>query len=69
VSERERLAALQAENARLTALLDAHGIPWRPSASTPMAVRETESTTLSTEQKVALFRKLFRGRVDVYPVR
>lgn len=69
MNERERLAALHAENARLTALLDAHGIQWRPSASAPLAVREPESTTLSPEQKVALFRQLFRGRVDVYPVR
>jgi superfamily II DNA or RNA helicase len=69
VNEREQLAALHAENARLTALLDAHGIQWRPSASAPLAVREPESTTLSPEQKVALFRQLFRGRVDVYPVR
>jgi len=69
VNEQQRLAALQAENARLTALLDAHGIQWRPSAAAPLAVREPESSTLSPEQKVALFRKLFRGRVDVYPVR
>jgi superfamily II DNA or RNA helicase len=69
VNEREQLAALHAENARLTALLDAHGIQWRPSASAPLAVREPESTTLSPEQKVALFRQLFRGRADVYPVR
>jgi hypothetical protein len=26
-------------------------------------------TALTTEQKIALFRKLFRGRSDVYPVR
>ena len=29
----------------------------------------TYTTTLTPEQKIALFRKLFRGRADVYPVR
>lgn len=29
MSERDQLAALQAENARLIALLDGHGIEWR----------------------------------------
>jgi superfamily II DNA or RNA helicase len=69
VTERDRLAALQAENDRLAALLDSHGIPWRQSVLPQPAVREPESTSLSTEEKVALFRRLFRGRVDVYPVR
>jgi superfamily II DNA or RNA helicase len=69
VTERDRLAALQAENDRLAALLDSHGIQWRQSALPQPAVREPESTSLSTEEKVALFRRLFRGRVDVYPVR
>jgi superfamily II DNA or RNA helicase len=31
--------------------------------------REPESSRLSTDEKVALFRRLFRGRTDVYPVR
>lgn len=30
---------------------------------------ETESPKLSAEEKVALFRRLFRGRTDIYPVR
>jgi len=62
------IAALQAENARLTALLDAHGIAWRlPSmpAVTPVA----EHSRFTANEKIALFRKLFRGRTDVYPVR
>ena len=29
MTEREALAALQAENARLAALLESHGIAWR----------------------------------------
>ena len=63
------IATLQAENARLIALLEAHGIAWRlpPTPVTPPA--EMESASLSTDKKIALFRKLFRGRSDVYPVR
>ncbi len=63
------IAALQAENARLTALLDAHGIDWRLPQPSPVVVREPESSRLTTAEKVALFRRLFRGRTDVYPVR
>lgn len=74
-AELDSLAALQAENVRLVALLAAHGIDWRlPSsavqtcpASAPKA--EPQRSSLSTADKVALFRRLFRGRTDVYPVR
>lgn len=61
--------ALQAENARLVALLEQHGITWRltPAHSTGEAV--PEPSRLSTAEKVALFRSLFRGRPDTYPVR
>jgi len=69
VTEQDRLAALQAENERLAALLDSHGIQWRQPRSPQPGVREPESTNLSTDGKVALFRRLFRGRVDVFPVR
>lgn len=66
------LAALRAENARLVALLEAGGIDWRlppePESSAPIAA-EFEPSRLSTEDKVALFRRLFRGRTDVYPIR
>ncbi len=65
----DELATLRAENARLTALLDAHGIAWRvpPETETP-TVAEPPSR-LNTDEKVALFRTLFRGRTDVYPIR
>jgi len=69
VNEQDRLAALQAENERLTALLDSHGIQWRQAAVPHAAVSEPESSRLSTAEKVALFRRLFRGRTDVYPIR
>lgn len=62
------LARLRAENERLLGLLEVHGIDWRlpQSAGGHEAVA---AASLSTSQKVALFRRLFRGRTDVYPVR
>lgn len=65
----DRLAALQAENTRLIALLEAHGIAWRPSPAAARPTPAPESSRLSTDEKLALFRRLFRGRTDVYPVR
>jgi superfamily II DNA or RNA helicase len=69
MTEQDELAALRAENARLVALLDAHGIAWRlpPVAAVPPVT--TESSRFTTEEKVALFRRLFRGRTNVYPLR
>ena len=72
--ERDQLAALHAENARLIALLEDHCIEWRlPLEPNPTVsaspVLESEPSSLSTADKVALFRRLFRGRTDVYPVR
>src|SRR5580698_7505115 len=65
--DQEQLAKVQAENARLIALLESRGIEWRPPpASLPSAA---EPSKLSTSEKVALFRGLFRGRIDVYPIR
>ena len=61
---------LREENARLAALLDAHGIDWRlPVESSADDASEGEASRLSTDEKVALFRRLFRGRTDVYPIR
>ncbi len=62
---------LHAENARLIALLKKHGISHsaeRP-ISEPPATLARSNVNLSTEEKIALFRRLFRGRTDVYPVR
>ena len=64
---RDDLAALQGENARLIALLESHGIDWRLPRPEPMPT--PEPSRLSTDEKVALFRRLFRGRTDVYPIR
>ena len=82
MTESEELRALRAENARLVALLDAHGIGWRtPAEAAPagdeQALRSLEPSRaveppqarLSTADKVALFARLFRGRTDVVPIR
>lgn len=63
------LTALRAENARLIALLDKNRIDWRLPSEAPTNGVSVEQSRLSTEEKVALFRKLFRGRTDIYPVR
>ena len=63
------LAALEAENAGVIALLEANGIEWRLSRPVAVVAQEPEPSRLSTAEKVALFRRLFRGRTDVYPVR
>lgn len=70
MSDRKLLAPLQAENARLVALLEAHRIEWRfPPEPASSPSRLAEASRLSTDEKVALFRRLFRGRTDVYPIR
>ncbi len=65
----QKLEQLQQENTRLIALLEAHGIEWRQRKPIALASRQQESSRLSTAEKVALFRRLFRGRTDIYPVR
>ena len=67
MAEPNAVAALQAENARLRELLESHGIEWRLPPTSASSVREPGASTLSTAEKVALFRRLFRGRTDVYP--
>jgi len=72
MTESGALATLQKENARLRILLEANGIEWRlvsePEVDQPPLL-ELESSRLSTDGKIALFRRLFRGRTDVYPIR
>jgi hypothetical protein len=64
------LEGLRSENARLIALLKSHGIEWRlPPQPIAVGGQEPEQSKLSTAEKVALFRRLFRGRTDVYPIR
>lgn len=60
-SEYDELKRLQAENMRLRALLARHGIAAdEPTPSIP------QKSSLSLEEKVNLFRSLFKGREDVF---
>lgn len=84
MTERADIKALQAESARLVALLESHGIAWRvtptsaaqqlsltaiPPDPRPVPPAQAPQTNLSTAEELALFRRLVRGRTDVYPVR
>jgi len=70
--EADGFRLLQEENFRLKALLKQHGISWEedegPIEESCLPPLE-KSIHLSTDQKVALFRRLFRGRTDIYPTR
>ena len=72
MTQYDPLVELRAENTRLIALLEANGIAWRSKLaveqSSPVSA-ESKLCSLSTEEKVVLFRQLFRGRTDVYPIR
>ena len=72
MDESAKLVDLCAENARLIALLDAHGITWK-KPDDPVLVqpspKETEVSQFTTDEKIALFMRLFHGRTDVYPIR
>ena len=68
MAEHGVLMALQAENARLITLLESHGIDWHQPKASDLAPMPKPSG-LTTTEKIALFRRLFRGRSDVYPVR
>ncbi|WP_374415995.1 TOTE conflict system archaeo-eukaryotic primase domain-containing protein [Ectopseudomonas oleovorans] len=67
------LEHLRADNARLISLLESHGIEWRlpdePPLVEPTSPPPLISSSLDTDAKLALFRGLFRGRADVFPVR
>ncbi len=67
------IARLKAENERLAALLKKHGIAWDTAKPADREVTSSspvlQRVALNTEQKIALFRSLFRGRTDVYPAR
>lgn len=69
----EELQQLREENTRLKALLTRHGISWNKSASDCPVSTSLESTPVTnqftTSEKIALFRRLFHGRDDVYSQR
>ncbi len=63
----DRLDRLRRENARLIELLEAHGFAWRsgdaaPTEPAPILKAAPTNSPSSTQEKVALFRRLFRGR-------
>jgi len=73
-SKRSELDQLRQENAHLIGLLEAHGIAWSAGGParaepSPISVRPSANGSLSPQEKVALFRHLFRGRGDVYALR
>lgn len=65
----DSLTQLKTENARLINLLETNGVAWRALEEAAPSSSKSESARLSTDEKVALFRRLFRGRTDVYPIR
>lgn len=72
MDESAKLADLRAENARLIALLEAHGIAWQKLVDHIPAqppTKEPEVSQFTPDEKIALFMRLFRGRTDVYPIR
>ena len=73
-SKPSELDQLRRENARLIGLLETHGIAWRPgtpgpSEPAPISLQAPVKGPASTQEKLALFRRLFRGRRDVYALR
>ena len=71
VAETQRL---REENTRLRSLLIAHGIPIseaaNPTGQLPrISSSEQNPKVNSAEQRIAMFRSLFRGREDVYAIR
>lgn len=69
----DELQRLREENTRLKELLTQHGIAWEePTIPEPVpAITESAPAPnhFTTDDKIALFRRLFRGREDVYPQR
>lgn len=72
-NEQDELCQLREENARLKKLLTQNGIAWEEPAIPEPVPAPTESAPapahFTTNDKIALFRRLFRGREDVYPQR
>lgn len=65
-----RIQQLEAENSRLKQLLTDHGIVFEDNKLMVVTVGPIEETPkhpkLTTPEKIALFRSLFRGREDVF---
>jgi len=79
MTPKDRIAALEAECARLRAENESlkaiiHGKALRPAGVAQTELRQPNAAEVSvrhdspTAEKVALFRTLFRGREDIYPL-
>ncbi len=72
-AELDELKSLREENAHLKVLLTTHGIAWEIKSESvrqpPASESGSAGTEFSTTEKLVLFRRLFRGRSDVYPAR
>ena len=70
-----RLYKLEEENSRLKTLLSKHGISYEESKQEPIPVvsksenKDSAMQRLSLQEKVKLFRELFKGREDVFAKR
>ena len=70
-----RLHELEEENSRLKALLSKHGISYEESKQEPTPVvsksenKDSAMQRLSLQEKVKLFRSIFKGREDVFAKR
>ena len=66
------LTELRNENKLLKELLVSHGISLPVSTDKKITVKSnhpSDSSQLNPTEKIKLFRSLFRGRDDVYPIR
>ncbi len=67
--DQDELTKLRTENDRLITLLKVHGIEWRVAQPTLTRTLEYETSQFTAEKKISIFRRLFRGRADAFPVR
>jgi len=73
VNEQDELRRLREETARLKAVLTAHGIAWEETSTPETVPAPPEPVQIQNrfaiDDKIRIFRRLFRGREDVYPQR
>jgi len=63
----QQMAALHAAQQHIQARMDSLLKEKQRTERTPPAAVKTASPFYSSQDKIALFRRLFRGRTDVYP--
>jgi hypothetical protein len=69
MNDQNESSKLKAENSRLIALLELNRIEWRLSGIGAPKNETNHKNSLTTQEKINIFRNLFRGRTDVYPIR